>query len=103
MSLNPQRRSWLQLALLCATIYGVAFAARMLLFPEVVPVAFAEVQQQPLAVQGAFLLLAIEMIASLSGILLLIAACATLLDSRRAPINTSAHLDLHQSGQSFER
>ena len=82
MSPNPQRRAWSRLFLLCLVVYGAAFAARQIFAPGIVPVAFAEEAQSSFAVQLAFLLRAIEMIAGLSGILLLIAAFGALVNAR---------------------
>ena len=86
MSPNPQRRAWFQLVLLCVAVYAAAFAARQILAPGIVPIAFAEAPQSSFAVQAAFLLRAIEMIAGLSGMLLLIAAFGTLVNARAAKL-----------------
>lgn len=82
MSSIPQWRAWSYLFLLCLAVYGAAFAARQIFAPGIVPVAFAEEAQSSIAVQLAFLLRAIEMIAGLSGILLLIAAFGALASAR---------------------
>ena len=82
MSPDPQRRAWWQLVLVCLAVYGAAFATRQILAPGIVPIAFAEEPQSLWIVQLAFLLRAVEMIAGLSGILLLIAAFDALVNAR---------------------
>jgi hypothetical protein len=86
MSPSPQRRAWFQLVLLCLAVYGAAFVTRQILAPGIVPVAFAEEPQSSLAVQAAFLLRAIEMIAGLGGILLLITAFGALVNAMAAKL-----------------
>ena len=82
MSSIPQWRAWSYLFVLCLAVYGAAFAARQVFAPGIVPIAFAEEPQSSWAVQLAFLLRATEMIAGLSGILLLIAAFGVLASAR---------------------
>lgn len=81
--MTPQKRAWLQLLLLCVAVFSVSFAIRHLLLPDVVPVGFAEEAQPLWAVQLAFLLRALEQMAGLGGLMLLIAAFGALVGTQR--------------------
>jgi len=75
--------AFVRLALLALAVYGAAFVVRTEFFPDVVPVAFSEEPQGIWTVQAAFLLLAIEMIASLGFLLVVIAALGAATGSYR--------------------
>ena len=61
--------------LLSAVVFGVALGAERLFVPDIVPIAFAEEPQPGWAVQLAFLLRTIELLAAAVSIIALAVVC----------------------------
>jgi hypothetical protein len=67
-------RVMLKLLALCGAVFASAFAIERIFFPDIVPIAWAEEPQALWAVEGAFLLRAIENIAATVAAIVLIIA-----------------------------
>jgi hypothetical protein len=67
-------RVMLTLLALCAAVFAAAFAVQRIFFSDVVPIAWAEEPQALWAIEGAFLLRAIENIAAIVAAIVLIIA-----------------------------
>jgi hypothetical protein len=75
-------RTSLLLLLVSIGVFAAAFAARMMLLPDVLPIASAEEAQSLWALEAAFLLRALENIAALSAVVVLVASAAQWAEQR---------------------
>jgi hypothetical protein len=82
------------LLLVSIGVFAAAFAVRMTLLPDVLPIASAEPTQSLWALEATFVLRAVENITALSAVLVLAAAVARWVERQT---KVARRLDLHQS------